>query len=300
MLMELKQLRYFLGVCRHGSIAEAARALHIAQPALSRQMAALEAQLGVSLFTRLPRGVAPTRAGMALQAHARALLGEADRLGEQLRQAELGLAGVLRIGVMPGYSDLPALAAALRPLPDSAPGVQVQVESLYAAEQLQRLRRHELDLGIVAWRSPFDTAFCGLTLREDRMGVAMPPHWPQARQREALYLRDLRGQPLLMSPRERSPVHYDKVQQACSAAGIDPGQWRLGAADTQTTLGLVAAGLGYAIAPLSLADFWGSRICLRPAQDLTIPFTMELVWLAQRADPLVDHFLERWRAACAS
>lgn len=64
--------------------------------------------------------------------------------------------------------------------------------------------------------------------------------------------------------------------------------------------GLVAAGLGYAIAPLSLADFWGSRICLRPAQDLTIPFTMELVWLAQRADPLVDHFLERWRAACAS
>ena len=61
--MELRQLRYFVAVCSAGSVAGAAKALHIAQPALSRQMMALEDEFGAQLLVRLPRGVALTRAG---------------------------------------------------------------------------------------------------------------------------------------------------------------------------------------------------------------------------------------------
>ncbi len=294
--MELRQLRYFLGVCDAGSIAEAARLLHIAQPALSRQVAALEAELGVALFTRLPRGVALTRPGEELRLRALDILGRAGAIGDQVRVASRGMAGTLRIGVMPGYSGIAQLTAAILKLHQVSPAVEVRVETMHSAGQLDKLHRHELDLGILAWRSPFDAAFTGIPIFDDRMALALPAHWPLARRKKPLRLRDLAGQPLLMFPRERSPVHYDKVAQACAAAGIRQAQGRVSVTDSLTMAGMVAAGLGYAIAPLSFERQWASLVAFRPAADLHIPFTLELVRLAQRADPLAGHFLRIWES----
>ncbi len=295
--MELKQLRYFLGVCDAGSIAQAARALHIAQPALSRQIAALEAELGVTLFTRLPRGVAPTRPGEALRERALDILGRANAVGEQVRVASRGLAGTLRIGVMPGYSGISQLAAAILKLHEASPAVEVRIEAMHSAEQLDQLHRHELDLGILAWRSPLDAAFAGVPIFDDRMALALPADWPQARRKKPLWLRDLAGKPLLVFPRERSPVHYDKMVQACAAAGVRPAQCKVSVTDSLTMAGMVAAGLGYAIAPLSFQRQWAAQVAFRPAVDLDIPFTLELVGLAQRHDPLSVHFLRIWQSA---
>lgn len=294
--MDLKQLRYFLGVCDAGSIAEAARALHIAQPALSRQVSALEAELGIALFQRMPRGVALTRAGEELRLRALDLLGRSAAIGDQVRVASSGMAGTLRIGVVPGYSAIPQLSSAIQRLQQASPAVTVHIESMHSAAQLDQLQRHQLDLGVIAWRSPFDAAFTGVPIFDDCMALALPAHWPQARQGNRLRLRDLATQPVLMFPRERSPVHYDKVIQACAAAKISLGRSQILVTDTLTMVGMVAAGLGYAIAPLSFQRQWKSQVVFAPAADLNIPFTLELVRYKQRADPLVDHFLRQWQA----
>ena len=293
-VLELKQLRYFLGVCEAGSIAEAARSLHIAQPALSRQIAALEAELGAALFTRLPRGVALTRPGEALRLRALDILGRTSAIREQVRAASRGMAGTLRIGVMPGYSGIAQLTAAILKLHDVSPAAEVRIEAMHSAEQLDKLHRHELDLGILAWRSPLDAAFTGLPIFDDRMALALPAHWPQARRKKALRLQDLAGLPFLEFPRERSPVHYDKVAQACAAARIRQPQCRVSVTDSLTMVGMVAEGLGYAIVPLSFERQWTAHVAFRPAAGLDIPFTLELVRLAQRSDPLADHFLSVW------
>ena len=90
--MELRQLRYFVAVCSAGSVAGATKALHIAQPALSRQMMALEDEFGAQLLVRLPRGVALTRAGEALLAQAKLMLAGSESLRAQVALAANGKA----------------------------------------------------------------------------------------------------------------------------------------------------------------------------------------------------------------
>ncbi|MNX98800.1 Hydrogen peroxide-inducible protein activator [compost metagenome] len=271
--------------------------MHIAQPALSRQISALETTLGVPLVTRMPRGVTLTRPGEELRLRALDILHRTSAIGDQVRVASSGMAGTLRIGVMPGYSAIPQLTAAIRKLQEASPAVSVRIEAMHSAEQLERLHRHHLDVGIVAWRSPFDAAFTGVPIFDDRMALALPAHWPQASQRKRLRLHDLASLPLLMFPRERSPVHYDRVVQACAAAGIAQGHSQVSVMDTLTMVGMVAAGLGYAIAPLSFQQQWKSQVVFAPATDLNIPFTLELVRYSRRQDPLVEHFFRQWEPA---
>lgn len=290
-MLELRQLRYFLEVCQAGSIAEAARGLHMAQPALSRQISALEQQLGEALFVRMPRGVSLTRSGEALQGLARELLSQSAGLAEKMRLASGGLSGNLRLGVMPGYAAAGRLAQAVARLMAVAPQATVAIETMRSAEMLEQLRQRKLDLALMAWRSPFDASFAGVAVQEEEMGVVMPAHWPQARQRQGLNLADLAQETMILFARARSPVHYDHVVQACLAAGFDPRRGRLRAADIQAMTGLVASGLGYAIVPLSMAQQWGPAVTFRPAAGLNIRFSLELVHLAEAPDPLVELFL---------
>ncbi|WP_407847392.1 LysR family transcriptional regulator [Bordetella petrii] len=292
--MELKQLRYFLQVCDAGSIAGAARTLHIAQPALSRHIASLEHQLGTRLLVRLPGGVVPTRPGQELQALARDILARTLALGEQLKIASHGVTGRIRVGIMPGYSAMPQLAATVARLRQQAPELEIHVEAFRSSELLSLLKRRKIDICLAAWRSPFDASFLGTGVCEETMGIALPGHWPQARQRRALTMRDLARQPMIMFPREASPVHYDKVVDACLSAGFDPRHCRLSAADIQAMLGMVCAGLGYAIAPMSFSRQWGPDVAFCAAKDLKISFTLELVRMADDHDPLIDRFLAAW------
>ncbi|MCH2221643.1 MAG: LysR family transcriptional regulator, partial [Dechloromonas sp.] len=86
--MELRQLRYFLAIAEHGSFSKAAGAVHVAQSALSHQLAQLEDELGQALFQRLPRGVELTPAGRAFHPHALSILRQVDDARNSVTQAE--------------------------------------------------------------------------------------------------------------------------------------------------------------------------------------------------------------------
>jgi LysR family transcriptional regulator, nitrogen assimilation regulatory protein len=106
--MEIRQLRYFSLVAREGNISRAAEKLHVAQPALSRQIRALENEFGVSLLTRTAKGVETTEAGRRLHELADRILAEIDELKPQIAEAAGDMSGVLTAGMSPSLVPLVA------------------------------------------------------------------------------------------------------------------------------------------------------------------------------------------------
>ncbi|MDP1535254.1 MAG: LysR family transcriptional regulator, partial [Rubrivivax sp.] len=97
--MELRQLRYLVGICEAGSLLAASRRLHVAQPALSHHVAALEEELGARLFTRSNRGMAPTDAGRAFLEHARVVLADVERAASSVRLPGAEIRGDVVVGL---------------------------------------------------------------------------------------------------------------------------------------------------------------------------------------------------------
>ena len=288
--MEVRQLRYFLAVAEHGSIAAASRILHVAQPALSRQIAELEMQLDSQLFKRLPRGVSLTRSGQELVLRALEIIDKTTKLKDQIRLAENGRVGTLRLGVLPGYSWLPKLGDTISALTDNSPGVRVTIESGLSINLLAAMKEDRLDMAVVVWRSPLDSTLTGRVIHRDKMGLAMLKSLPEAN-KPNLQLRDLSHYNFIMFARERSPSYFDVLMRTLTQAGIVPRGSPV-ASDSHNVIGLIAAGLGCAVVPLSYRHFCPEQVVIHEIEGLDLPLEIELVWRADRSDPLVELVLE--------
>ncbi|WIX90297.1 LysR family transcriptional regulator [Amycolatopsis sp. DG1A-15b] len=141
--MELRALRYFVTVADELHFGRAADRLHIAQPAVSRQIARLERELGVRLFDRSPRQVRLTVAGLRVLDAARAALAAADRV----RVAASPQAGVMRIGTGTGQFAA-RLERGIDALREQAPAFDVVLVDLPLPARLNALRQGELDLAL--------------------------------------------------------------------------------------------------------------------------------------------------------
>lgn len=146
--VNLELLRTFLTVAELGSLSRAAEAQRVAQSTLTRQMTALEQELGGRLLERTPSGVALTAAGHVLRRQAAPLLSEFDRLMATVREQALGRQSTLRVGYLlsaaPRY-----LHPALGRLRREHPTVKVALVDQSPGEQIAALRRGELDVGLV-------------------------------------------------------------------------------------------------------------------------------------------------------
>lgn len=145
----LKQFRYFEALARHGHFGRAAEACAISQPALSMQIKALEEELGAALFERDRRQVRLTSFGEEIALRARDILRSLDDLEGYARASRGGLAGRLRIGVIPTIAPylLPSLVADLTRLHD---GLDLHVRETLTPKLVQELNEGRLDMAIVA------------------------------------------------------------------------------------------------------------------------------------------------------
>ena len=109
--MNFKQLEYFSAVAEKGSISGAARELHVAQPPISRQLAMLEDELGVTLFLRTNKGVALTEAGRCLYQQSRQMFQNLRTMADSVRDVDAGVRGQLKLGII--YSDVQIAASLL-------------------------------------------------------------------------------------------------------------------------------------------------------------------------------------------
>lgn len=124
--MELRQLRYFVRIVDLGSVSKAAADLFIAQPALSRQVAALEAELDSALLVRSTRGVTPTESGRAFYVQAQAVLRQVERIPEEVQFAAERPTGTVAVG-MPFSASCIVASALVGAVRERLPGVKISV-----------------------------------------------------------------------------------------------------------------------------------------------------------------------------
>ncbi|KUJ66812.1 hypothetical protein ACZ90_32785 [Streptomyces albus subsp. albus] len=218
-VIELRRLRYFLAVAGERSFTRAAEHLHIAQPALSRQIRLLEQELGVRLLERTTQRVEPTEAGRMLMERGAALCEEADRLWHEVRGFADGGQGTLRLGYSAsiGYETAPTLLAALA---ERHPGLAVDTRLLSTADIVSGVADGTLDAGLVRCPPPLPELVRTL-FRLEHQGVLMPAGHPLA-ERSQVPVTDLADETLLVHPREANPGHYDAITSILTGAGISP------------------------------------------------------------------------------
>src|SRR5690348_8563997 len=193
--MELRHLRYFVAVAEGLSFRRAAERLHMAQPPLSAQIKGLEEELRVQLLERTTRSVNLTHAGRVFLEEARAVLAASSQAQQRARDAQHGLAGTLRVGLIAPVAGA-WLAKILRRFRHHFPGVQLSLFDLTSTEQLRRLHGHELDVGLLrppVNSSELDYRFIG----ESRQVLAMPSGHRLAKKRR-LDWKDFHDQELVL------------------------------------------------------------------------------------------------------
>jgi LysR family hydrogen peroxide-inducible transcriptional activator len=147
--MNLRDLRYLLAVAEHGHFGRAAEACGVSQPTLSVQLRKLEELLGVALFERTSKSVAPTAACARLIGHVRAAVAEADAILSVARDLRDPLAGRFRLGIIPTLAPY-LLPLVFAPLREALPALEVEPWEDQTTALLDRLRAHELDAVLLA------------------------------------------------------------------------------------------------------------------------------------------------------
>lgn len=286
--MDLRQLKYFLMVVESGSISAAAERLHIAQPAVTRQIQGLEEELGTRLLDRLPRGIAPTVAGMVLMRDARRILSELELTAERTRLAANGGEGHLRIGFNETYSLSDVLAFSLREFRRRHPGASLHVASMNTRAQIAALRSGELDLGFFYDRNPRDSELSADVVMIDHVCLAVPRSSPLCGKAEVT-LADLAQAEFIWFPREKDPWFYAQLMSACKAAGFTP-RISQEAVNDSSMLALVAAGLGIAFVPRQAALRTAQNLAFLEAVDMDIDLHLEVVYRTGNPSALVAEF----------
>ncbi|GAA3769121.1 LysR family transcriptional regulator [Microbacterium kribbense] len=250
--MDLRELRYFAAVVEAGSISTAATRLHMTQPPLSLAISKLERELGVRLLTRSSRGVHPTPAGRYLIDAGSMLLNESARIEQTLRHMGDGRAGELRLAVGPilTWEFLPPLLARYA---IEAPDVDIELFDPPSGQILERVRRAEVDVGIVATADiralraavadEMNVSYAG----QLPIVLALPPGYTGTA--DPVELADFESEIWLVPHLvERFPGIEALVGDAWRIAGISPTRIRH-LATPQTALPLIAAGLGIGVVP---------------------------------------------------
>jgi DNA-binding transcriptional LysR family regulator len=279
-MIALRHLRYFIAVAEEGHVTRAAVRLGIQQPPLSQQIRALEAEIGVALLNRLPRGVELTEAGRVFLAEARVALAQVEHAVDAARRTARGEQGRLAVGFTSSAAFHPLIPAVVRAFRQVAPQVNLQLEENSTGELIAGLQKDQLDVAFL--RVPLgDTAGIRIeALLHEKMLVALPAHHPLVGKRapKSIALADLADQTFILYRRPTGPGLYDTIIAACHAAGFSP---RIGqeAPRMLSTLSLVAAGLGVSIIPESMRRLDTEGIAYIPlsgAAGLVAP--LHLAW----------------------
>lgn len=249
--MELRHLRYFVAVAEERHFGRAAERLHMAQPPLSQQIKALEAELGARLFDRNRRKVELTAAGTALLPEARDILARAGDLGRLARAAAGGEAGRLDIAFTGSVPFTDVMPRVLRAFRHHYPDVRVSLREMSTGSQIEALAEGKLDIGFA--RPASDTLPAGVAGRRilrEPLVLALPADHPMAG-RDRLSMAQVAGEGLVMNPRHIGTGLYDKISQLCQAAGFTP-RIAVEAHQMSTMIRLVSAGLGMAVVPQAM------------------------------------------------
>jgi LysR family transcriptional regulator, hydrogen peroxide-inducible genes activator len=292
----LRQLQYALALAEQLSFRRAAEQCRVSQPALSTQLAELEANLGVRLFERDKKHVLVTAAGKVLLERAASIVLEADSLLEAARRASDPLSGVLRLGVIPTVSPylLPSLTPELRTrMPRlSVTWLEDKTEKLVA-----EVASGGLDGALVALESDLGD-LARLVIAKDPFVLLTPVGHPLARRSQAVASAELAGEKVLLL--DDGHCFREQALAFCARARAEELEFR--ATSLSTLVQMVAGGAGVTLLPtLALAtetqraNVKVRRLVSAPARTLSLVFRQSsplLPALRQVADSARDTYPE--------
>ncbi|CAM2170233.1 LysR family transcriptional regulator [Paraburkholderia sacchari] len=288
-MLDIRQLHYFVAVAEEEHVGRAAERLHISQSPLSRQIAQLEENLGLTLFERSQQRIRLTTDGRTFLAETQAFLTHAKRLESLARRLGRGDEGGLCIGYLENAMHSGVLPNALRRLREDKPDVHIALYNYRSAEQLTGLRQRSLDIALVCDPPPADDPDLeAAQVLDDPMLLAIPEGHPLAKAKH-LTPEDLAAQKWIGVMHEEGALRHDNFIAACAKAGFTP-DIAMEATEPLAALGLVAAGLGLTMIQQSLRRQAPAGVVLRELAWFSYRTALWAAWHKVNLRPLVGSF----------
>jgi len=295
--MELRHLRYFVGVGEEQHFGRAAARLHIAQPALSRQIQDLEKEMGFALFDRLPRGVRLNSAGQLFLTEARRILQDVEEAKARAERIAHGRAGTLRIAIATALSWHGFVVDCFRQFRREQPDAELELHHMLSVHQVDSILSGRLDVGFAASNfRPFHKDLAHWEFARDRMLLAAPKGHPLTK-RKVVRLRDLREMPFVWIPRWANPVFYDQMMQECSRGGLNAPNIVQEATDRDTQLNLVQCRVGLSWHNEGVRWHCPRGIALVRVIDMNVRLPFGLIWKKYNTAPLLQKFVAQVTSA---
>ena len=270
--MELRLLRYFLTVAKEQSFTKAAEQLHITQPTLSRQMAAFEEELGVTLFIRSGKKISLTEEGILLKRRALEILNLEEKTLEELKGKEDVVEGNITIGCGE-FAAVETLAEICKTYKEKYPLVQIVLHTATADAVYEMMNKGLVDIAL--FMEPVDTE--GLDYIRitdcDHWCVGMRPDDPLA-EKEFIKKEDLIGKPLIL------PERVSVQSELANWFGKDYSKLQIAfTSNLGTNAGVMAAnGLGYPVSIEGAAKYWREDILVQRRISPEITTSTVIAW----------------------
>lgn len=244
--LELRQLRYFVEVAEREHISEAAQHLHVAQSAISRQIANLEEELGATLFERVGRNVKLTPIGKIFLEHSLIALKAIDFAAKQVEEYLDPAKGTIKIGFPTSLASyvLPTVISAFK---KEYPDVSFHLRQGSYRFLIDAVKNRELNLAFLGPVPTKDESIDTAILFTENVHALLPANHPLAKA-EKIHLTDLRNENFVLFP--EGYILNKVAVDACRAAGFVPNITSEGE-DMDALKGLVAAGVGITLLPES-------------------------------------------------
>lgn len=287
--MELRHLRYFIAVAESQSFRVAAERIHVTQPAITRQVQDLEAEVGVSLFHRTTIGVVLTPAGELFLREARLALSVLSAATRSAKRVAAGLEGNLRIGFVENASWDGLVPDAFASFQDQAPEIHLSLMPRNSPEQIEWLLTDRLDGGFIYTFDELPPEVTVIPLMHKGALLAVPRQWGWP-ENCPVPAAALNGKPMIGFPRHTYPAYYDYLINTCREAGLT-----LDVVQEVTTeaaiLSLVSAGIGAAIVNSGNLSRPPARAQFLELADLNISIPLAFAYLRKNVNPALARFI---------
>lgn len=288
--VELRHLRYFAAAGETQNFRRAAELMHVAQPALSRQIKDLENELGIELFERMLRGVQLSAAGRIYLSDVKRILVAVDAAAEHARRVSRGKVGTIRVA----FSEVAAwhgvVPVTIREFCEGNPDVDLVPLPMKSSEQVASLHQGNIDVGFVYAQAEKHEDLAYHSIAKENVLLALQEGHPLAG-KKVVRLQDLKDEPLIWTSREANQNFYRQLKERCLAGGLLPRIVQEVSTGT-SALSLVAVGMGCGMVSSAMRWVRGSGVVLRPIHGLSMPFSVDMVVPRGNHSPVLARFVQ--------